>query len=87
MTREEVDNYLQKNGADVLDYLMDYEVQDIMYGYTDEEMKKKLDELIGSHRKYSNSCDLPFDVNETKSCSAEKDILTAATDFTFMGNI
>lgn len=31
--------------------------------------------------------DLPFDTNETKSCCTEKDILTAATDFTFMESI
>lgn len=51
MTREEIDRYLQENGADIIDDLIDYEVQDIIYGYEDEEIKERLDELIISHRK------------------------------------
>ena len=33
MSREEIDNYLEKKGKDVLDLISDFEVQDVFNGY------------------------------------------------------
>ena len=53
MSREEIDNYLEKKGKDVLDLISDFEVQEVFNGYDNNtDIKEHLDKLIQSKRLY-----------------------------------
>lgn len=54
MTREQIYDYIEEHGSDVIDLFNEIDIQDILYGYTDDEILERLDSEIEKRRKYVN---------------------------------